>query len=123
MVRTQKNMQWSLYFVHRLTALLEKYELAETSDELIGDTKTALHDICSVQDPIEKSIEKKGHGQRITVVEHEIQQLRLELEARDHALQVDLVELEEIESSATDGTPLTTIEIVVTGYLLLGRVI
>ncbi|KAK4354188.1 hypothetical protein RND71_026382 [Anisodus tanguticus] len=118
MVRTRKNMQWSLYFVHRLTALLEKYELAETSDELIGDTEMALHDTCSVQDPTEESIEKKGYGQRITPVEHDIQQLRLELEARDR---VDLVELEEIESSATDGTPPTTIEIVATGHPSTGE--
>ncbi|KAJ8539932.1 hypothetical protein K7X08_026321 [Anisodus acutangulus] len=113
MVRTRKNMQWSLYFVHRLTALLEKYELAETSDELIGDTEMALHDICSIQDSTEESIEKKGHGQRITPVEHDIQQgTKL---TRDVGIQVDLVVLEEIESSATDGTP-TTIEIVATGH-------
>ncbi|OIT29918.1 hypothetical protein A4A49_24802 [Nicotiana attenuata] len=84
--KTRKNMQWTLYFVHTLTALLAKHKLTERDDEIRESTESAVHDICSVQDPSETSIKKKGHGTRITDTESALQQLRTELAMRDRAL-------------------------------------
>ncbi|OIT22414.1 atp-dependent rna helicase deah13 [Nicotiana attenuata] len=86
MAKTRKNMQWTLYFVHTLTALLAKHKLTERDDEIHESTESAVHDICSIQDPSETSIKKKGHGARITDTESALQQLRTELAMRDRAL-------------------------------------
>lgn len=48
MAKTRKNMQWTLYFVHTLTALLAKYKLTQKDNEICGGTKSTFHDICSV---------------------------------------------------------------------------
>ncbi|OIT30812.1 hypothetical protein A4A49_35543 [Nicotiana attenuata] len=58
MAKTRKNIQWTLYFVHTLTALLAKYKLTEKEDELCGSTESAVHNICSVQDPSDTTIKK-----------------------------------------------------------------
>lgn len=50
MVKTFKNMQYGLYFVHTLIALLEKYKLHEEGDMLIDRQYKELHEICNVQD-------------------------------------------------------------------------
>ncbi|MCE3050939.1 hypothetical protein HAX54_048574 [Datura stramonium] len=89
MERTQKNMQWSLYFLYKLTALLARYKLVEPSNELKGVIEKVPHHIGVIHDPTDEIIKKKEHGQCITTMENEIQQLRLELEDKYHAFQVE----------------------------------
>lgn len=52
--------------MHTLNVLLTKHKLIEKDDEICGSTKLVGHDFCSVQDPSETTIKKKGHGERIT---------------------------------------------------------
>lgn len=51
MDQTRGNKQLSLYFVHTLNALLDKYMLARHGYDHIDGTEGTLHNICAVSSP------------------------------------------------------------------------
>lgn len=81
-------MQWGLYFMHILTALLHEFEqamkvdvkLAKQVDMKLHVMDKALHNILSVQDPFVDEDKNKISYECLSVMEDEIHQLREEME-------------------------------------------